>query len=322
MTYRYGGIGLEDTHGTPVPATMHLDIAGAGLDSPSDPNMVYEGGLTRGIRTTRPGAYIAEGNLEYAIDINSLGLFLKLVHGDYTKVGPDEDEFYDYTFKTRTGFLMPSATVRIGKDLFEHVFPGCVANQLSLEIEREFAKATVDWLGGRDFPDALVDMENLLLSGSYPLAFHDITFSRGGADKSALVEKTGISINNNGDVEGGISMGSRFPRRGWCGGMELGIELTVAFLDRSEKDAFWGNTDGTGADVSGGTEEEVIVHFDAGLDGELDLIFPKCLPQAVSLTPKGRDRMEQSVKLLPKHDDVAGTDMVAQLRCKMDLDTL
>jgi hypothetical protein len=319
--YRYAGLGIESEFGTAVPATVHLDIGGASLDSPSEPNLTYEGGLSRGIRQTRPGAYISEGNVEYGIDIATIGLFLFLGLGDYTKTGPDENALYTYEIKPRGGRHLPSATVRIGKDFKEQIFPGCCVSQMQMQVEKEFAMATVDFIGGKDYHGDLTAEASLLLPDAYPLAFPDITISIGGSDRSADVESISWTVNNNGDGESGVTMASRFPRRVHSGALDNGLELSVDFASFAEKELFWGDAGGP-QENAGPTTQEIIITLNAGDAGSLNLVFPNATFQEVGLPVSGRDRIVQSIKVLPEYDETAGADVVATLITAVDLDTL
>jgi hypothetical protein len=153
---RYLGVGLEATMGTAVAADVHMDIASASLDSPTDTIMPYEGGLARSPRTMRPGPYVSQGGIEYAFDVETVGHLLILAFGGNPVVtGPDGDGHYTYTMKPSLRQIMRTGTFRVGKDLFEHVFPGCAVGGFTLSIERGYAMLSADIVGGKDQKDTL-----------------------------------------------------------------------------------------------------------------------------------------------------------------------
>ena len=81
--HRYAGFGEETVYGTAVAAAVHVDLASATLDSPSDTENYYGGGLGRGVRTRRPGYYSAAGDVVYAWDIRTIARLLRWTLGGY-----------------------------------------------------------------------------------------------------------------------------------------------------------------------------------------------------------------------------------------------
>lgn len=81
---RYAGFGKESSYGVGVPAQFHIDPTAISMDSPSDPNMEYIGGMGRMPNKFAPGMYITSGGVEFAGDISTLYYIMWLALG--TKV--------------------------------------------------------------------------------------------------------------------------------------------------------------------------------------------------------------------------------------------
>lgn len=321
---RYLGIGLEAQYGVAVAADIHVDVASTTLDSPSGAVMKAEGGIGRVARTMRPGIYVSQGSTPFAVDIDTLAyLFILACGGEPVVTGPDGDGFYTYESTPTGSRLMRSATLRCGKDLFEQVFPGQAVGQLTLTIEKGFAMASIDTVGGKDSNAAIKEYADLLLPEGYPLAFYDMGISIGGTDRSADVEKIEIIYNNNPDAEAGVAMGSRFPRKMWQNGLDITVNLDIGFSSLDEKRKFWGGpVDDVLADRNepGETifDEEIIVTADAGEHGSATIVLPACVYQDVPIKPTGRDRVLQSVSLEAREDD-EGNAFTATVNCKKNI---
>ena len=292
---RYVGIGLENNYGEMVPPVQFMDIASSSLDSPTETEIDYSGGLSRGTRVHRPGTYIPEGDLTYAIDIHSIGYLLMLTLGEWTQTGPDEEEFYTYEMKNKkNGLTLPSASVYLGKDLFEHQFSGACVDQLELSIEDEYAEATVSFNTSKDKKGTLREERELVLPDAYPLVFHDLDLTLDGIDRGPDLESLTLTIANNTDAEAGIGgSGSRYPQMIYAGDIEITFDLELAFNTLEEKQSFWGAVDGPSE--TGSDEQEVIITIDSGEYGSLELKMPRTVYQEVGLQPEGRDRLTQSI---------------------------
>jgi hypothetical protein len=78
---RYFGVRKEKVYAEKRLPKFHADIMSGGLDSPSDPNIQYEGGLGRFPVRFVPGAYISAGAVETAVDVNSFWYYMWLACG-------------------------------------------------------------------------------------------------------------------------------------------------------------------------------------------------------------------------------------------------
>lgn len=321
---RYLGIGLETDFGTPVDAEVHMDITNGNLDSPSEPEMTYDGGLSRGIRVHKPGAYISEGTVGYAMDINSIFWLLYLVFGNLTIDEEGEGPvLYDYNFvPKRHDLCLPSATFRLGKDHYEHVFPGCVVSQIEISVDDEFAQVTATVVGGKDIKaDVIIDLSTLELPDQYPLAFHELNISLGGGDRSADINSITLTINNNANGDEGVKMGSRYPQKIYAGDIDVSASVDVDFVNMDEKEAFWGAAGGVSDD--GSTTSDITLTFGTENDGDLIFTIPKLLLTEVPHQPSGRDTLVQSISGTAIFDDDSDTEIAAKIEgTEIDYDTL
>src|SRR5690554_121090 len=108
---RYIGIVEETEFGQEeiLEPSVYLDIASTSLDTPSNTNLFYTGGLGRGTRNVIPGAYLIDGDLQYAADLDSIGYLLKWGLGEYKFTdleGQGLHEFYRTEYSNLPSFQL------------------------------------------------------------------------------------------------------------------------------------------------------------------------------------------------------------------------
>ncbi len=189
--------------------------------------------------------------------------------------------------------ILPSFCARLGKDLFEHVFSGCVINSLEITVEGEFCQATANIIGAKDAKAAIKEIGDLLLPDEYPLAFHEVTSSIAAGDVSSLVKSLTLSINNNLSADAGRSIGSRFPRRLPANERIITLSKTLWHEDTAQLERYWGGS--TGPADAGSSEFAVLLNLDAGSDGSMEISLPRFVYTQVQQQPSGRDEITQSV---------------------------
>lgn len=287
--FRYAGFAKEAGYGqAAAAAAFHVDITSATLDTPTDSEIVYEGGIGRSAKVKRPGYYSPAGNIVYGIDINTIIYFLKWALGGYkfTAGTPNKHEFWG-----SDNSLLDSFTAFVGKDVFEHRFAGCVINSLELVIEGGFVVATVAINAKKDAKRTLLSEEDLILTEEYPLVFHEVTASVGGSDVSADVKRLTLSINNNTDVAAGRGLGSRHPQRIPVNNRETTFSLNLWFGDGDQLQRFWGSE--TGPSEDGGEEFPTTIKFDTGDGKEMEIKIPRAFYTQVQTQASGRDELVQ-----------------------------
>lgn len=293
---RYLGLAEETSYNmeTPPAAVVHLDIASASLDTPSDPNLIYGGGLQRSATLQRPGFYAPSGNIMYAFDVNSVIYLLKWGLGAYVFTSEGGTGTLNlHEFYGSADNVLDSFCARVGKDYFEHVFSGCVINSLELQVEGEFCNLTADIVAAKDSKDTIQAIADLSLPDAYPLAFHEVTASIDGSDLSAKVKTLNLSISNNMDAESGRGLGSRHPYRVIGGERETEISMELFFEDSSVLEDFWGGA--TGPAATGVSEIPIVLTFDNGAHGSMEITLPKVAYSEVQQQPSSRDEIVQSV---------------------------
>lgn len=324
---RYVGIGIEgegDEYGDKVDAEMHVDITDASLDTPDEQEIVYEGGLTRGRLIKRPGSYVPEGDITYAMDVNSIGYLLYLALGYGEEVDADTND-YQYEFSADPiERVLPAGTFYVAKDQFVHRFDGAAVDELSISVDDEFAEVTASIVAQKDADDGEPesDITELKLPDSYPLAFHEVTVELGdkGDDiEERVAESVEISVANNIDTDEGISLGSRYLRKIIAGDLEVSAELEIAFDDTQDLEDFWGDTEGPSEE--GSIEKEISIIFDSGDYGQLEITLPRTYIESLNLEPSGTDRLIQSISLTSLFDEEADSEIIATLDNDYEYDT-
>ncbi len=320
---RYVGFAEETEYNVdPVPeAEFHVDISEASLDVPSETQIMFDGSIGRGQRLHRPGFYSPEGDVTYAIDISTIGWLFKWALGGYvfTADGGEGTGHNLHELYAVDDVYLPTFATRLGKDVFEHVFSGCVANEIELEVSDEFAQATVSILSAKDARNDLEDVADLKLPDEFPLAFHEVTMNRNDIDVSASVREVTLTVDNTAEAEQGRGLGSRYPYRIPANARNVTLEVTLFFNSMDDFELFWGDADGPSDE--GTTEFDMDLTFDAGDDGKLVVEFPRAIYTGLETQPSGRDEIQQvgSVQALladvtlDDGETIVNTDIYARL---------
>jgi len=222
-------------------------------------------------------------------------------HGDYEQVVTLQNDIE-----------LESFTLKTGKDEFMHTFTGCAMNSLTLSVEKEWVTVSMEFVASKDEKETIMTQAAVvaLIPQEYPLAFHHVTVQAvdyGGSlvDISSDVEKLTLTFTNNADAEGGVTLGSRFPRRIFAGGFDCNIEMGIVFNSTAELEDFWGGATGPSTtDI--GTLKALSILLNSG-HGLGDVVFdlPRCIVQKNALQPSGRDRVIQEISMEALYDDTA-----------------
>lgn len=281
---RYLGFAEETTFGTAATAVETIDPGSAELDPSGDQALIYEG-VSRLDRIVAPAQYTSEGSIETPFDLEAFPWFLKWLLGGYSVTGTGP---YVHSFFSQDSALMKSFTARVGKDVFEHVFSGCVVSSLSLELDDSFLTASIDVAGGKD---AKATLATPTFSQGDIYAPHQVTATINGVDESAVIESFSIKIETGADNESGVTIGSRFPRRAYRGALTVEMEMNLSFFSTTQIEKFWG--------TSTGPTSTALLEFDTVINVGSDIVIniPRAVYTTISQPLSGRDRIEQTATL-------------------------
>lgn len=283
---RYFAFAEETTFGTAATAAETIDPESVEIDPSGDQALIYEG-VSRLDRVVAPAPYMSEGSFTTPFDLKAFPWFLKWALGGYEVTGTTPS--FTHRFFPEQSALMKSFTARAGKDVFEHVFTGCVVENISLELDDGFLLASVDLLGGKDSKSSLQATPTFTQGAIY--APHQVTASINGTDESANIESFSITIETGADNEAGLTIGNRFPRRAYRGAFMVEIELGLSFFSTTQLEKFWGTA--TGPTTT--TLQEFEMTINVGPD--IDIIIPRAVYTAMEQPLGGRDRIEQTATL-------------------------
>ncbi|MDQ0418460.1 hypothetical protein J2Z48_002652 [Croceifilum oryzae] len=283
---RYFGFGEEKEFGVPVPATEMIDPESAELDPAGDQALIYEG-VSRLDRIVAPGIYRSEGSLSVPFDLKAFPYFLKWALGGYEVVGKEPS--FTHRFYPKQSSLMDSFTARVGKDVFEHQFSGCVVSAVNLELDANFLIGSVDIIGGKDEKSTL--QTNPLFTSGDIYSPSQVTATMNGLDESAYIQSFSIKIETGADNEKGVTIGSRFPRRAYRGAFLVEMEMNLSFFSTIHLERFWGNSTGPTQDKL--LEFETKIH----IGDHIDLVIPRGVYTSMQQPLSGRDSIEQTTTL-------------------------
>lgn len=283
---RYFSFGEETTFGTTAATVETVDPESAELDPSGDQALIFEG-ASRLDRIVAAGNYFSEGSVTIPVDLTAFPWFLKFALGGYEVTGADTT--YTHRFFPQQTALMPSFTARVGKDVFEHVFSGCVVSSMSLELDDSFLLASMDLLGGKDEKTTLQATPTFTQGEIY--APHQVTATVDSNDESAYIESFTITVETNADNESGITIGSRFPRRAFRGAFMVEVELGLSFFSTVQLEKFWGTA--TGPNPNTLSEHTLTIN----VGSNFDILIPRFVYNSMTQPLEGRDRIEQTATL-------------------------
>ena len=319
---RYVGFCEESSYGNlESDTTYDFDVASMGLDAPDDPNIVLPT-LNRFQTKHIPGYYAPSGGMEYAMDINTIGYFLKFALGGYkfTAGAVPETDPNVHEFWATAGFDLPSFNARVGKDTFEHIFLGCVIDKLSMNIENELVTVKADIFAQKDSKDTLRAELNELDPDMYPLAFYNSGLSINSVNVGEDVKSFGWEYGNGVSIEEGQGLGSRFPYyiKGKSGSNDVSIKLYQDVEDLLE--IYWATTDGpndsemnSGSGVDYHTLFPVVASFNSGAFGEMSMQFPGCYYKKVPSDLSGSDPIIPELSIGTEAQDVTLNDALTEV---------
>lgn len=286
---RYVGVKEEATFGAEATgSTIDLTdgLASASLGAPKDPFITLPT-LSRFDGKHIPGYYNPDGSIEYTLDVNTIGWFLKWGLGGYkftagVDPAPNTHEFWGVLTYTPTSF-----TTRVGKDNFEHVFLGTVLNKFEISMEDGLGSLKTDMLAQKDKKGTLRDTLNKPDPDLYPLAFYNTSNKINSVDVSSITQKWDLSFDNGIKAEDGQGFGSRFPYFFKRNGASIELGVTVNDDSTTYLESLWGGSTGPADTVS--PNFPVLTTFDSGDFGNMVVSLPSCYYKETPTDLKGSD---------------------------------
>ncbi|SDG74087.1 hypothetical protein SAMN04489735_100258 [Aneurinibacillus thermoaerophilus] len=280
---RYAGFAEEtEFNGSTIPAErFHVDIASASLDIPASKNVTVPGGLGKGAKRKVNTYNYPTGAVEYAVDLNTIGFFLKMTLGGYkfTSGTLNQHEFYGDKNAIPRSFI-----TTVGKDRFEHLFTGCVVESMEINVSDSVVTATVNIVGAKAQRRTIKLESQLNIPDAYPLAMHEVTARINGTENiSTKVQNLTISISNNASADAGKVIGQLHPARIITGERTVDISYTLYFEDETELARYE-------------NDEEFTLDIDFNqVDGSnMNIHLPRAYYDSVPTTVSGRDMITQS----------------------------
>ena len=199
--------------------------------------------------------------------------------------------FYNHKIFGDENNVLPSFCARIGKDIFEHIFQGCVINSLTIAVEGEFVMMTAGIMSQKDGKTTIKAIADLTLPDEYPLAFYEVGVEKDGVPLDCKVKAITIEIQNNVGQDSGRSVGKLHPCRFVCGERVITISQPKFYETTDSLEELWGSADAPS--IYGHEEFEFKVTLDGQEYGFMEMTFPKCIFTSVAQQPSGRDEIVQ-----------------------------
>lgn len=280
---RYFGFAKESTYGTVGTTFNYIDAASAEIDPSGDNVVAYEGasGLDY---LFAAGNYEIGGSFEIPVDDVAIGYLFKWALGDVTSTGTGS---ITHTFFPKTNAVMDSFSVKVGKDVAEHIFLGCAVEKMKLVAKtNEIVTCEFDIVGAKDTKGAIASPSAYSMGNIFTGA--DVTMDIGGTN--VAVENLTLELNMNPDIKGSIALGSRFAKKVYRGALEAALSFELAFNDTTELERFWGSATGPTNSVNG---------FAANINigSNLDIVIPSGVYTSLEQPLSGRDRIVQAGKI-------------------------
>lgn len=296
---RYFGYRPEQTFGTEdISATIrYLNMGKCTLDAPKNPNMdvpSFEETASR----SKKGLYSPSGDLEVALDINSICEFLYLCFGNELSTGAAATGL-SYLIFPGSSRQLKSFTAYVGKDDgnpqdFEHIFYGCVIAKLAIKLSDGLATATLSLQAQKDGKAALKSESEISIADTYPIAFYEAKTYMGATNMTARTTSFELEFDNNVSATKGQAFGSMFPYKLGSGGKTPSIKTEVFYQGYDMLVKFWGSNSGP---VCGTTYESYKIIFEDEEENKLTMEFPKTEVNTASAPIEGTDEIKQSVEL-------------------------
>jgi len=203
----------------------------------------------------------------------------------------ETDAIYKHTFSPAD--TLPTFTMAIGKELYQHNFGGLTFDTLNMEYENNFVVLGMGVIGGKDSKESdpadigPCDLPESILTSVMS------TFERDGTDITLDIEEFNLGIENNVEVDDAVPAASRYPAIAFLEQLNISVEMDISFADLDTLESYWGGEDGPTDEVE---ETNIQISFvqEEGKE-EFTVTLPAAIAQNYSNPVEGRSRITQSI---------------------------
>lgn len=209
---------------------FHIEVTKSSIGIDGDP-LELESGLSRDLRTVRPGPYVPNPEFDGVVDLKTIGHFLKAALGEYVYTAGAAGAMNTHEIYGLNNMLLPSLTLYGHFDQFVKEVTGFMVDEISIEVSDEWMTISVKGVAKKDTKtDGVPDPTALkLIETAIPLAFYDVALEFDGAVPAGVISSLSWSLKNNLDADKARGLGSRFlQQKPLAGKRENELELETS----------------------------------------------------------------------------------------------
>ena len=333
LTNRYVTLQLESAYGTEPTASTLGQFLGEVDDESFSQNfdLLTRTDISRyGASKSIQGLTFSEGDVNCPLqldDFNAFCLFSAFGVDTYNDGSSPKSHVFD---EVTNDALLPSFTIRVGREEKEHTYTGMVLNSLSLSANiNEYVMMTYSFVGcGESSVGALQTPGG---GGTNPPAFSTVdalhfakAFVRfealaSSSNFSAMVKSISVEINLNRDTDNASSLGNATyavappPQlREITGSIEFNRDVATAADNEPTYDEVRGFLLHNGS----GSAPAIMIRLEDASSNYLELKLPKVVYEAPELNVSGRDTSTLSVNFVALFDETDAN--MSSLKIGMD----
>lgn len=242
------GIGIEETPGTPVAATIFPKWNDLSLQAISEKSLFNS---QRGVRNMASNSMIrrkySEGSMGVVPNVEIAPYFFGLALGTVASATVVDSAYLHTITVQNANASMKYATVLVeqGGEVTER-YSNCVCNTLNLDVSDDYASMTIGLIGG--FPDTGTVTEAFTQETEF--AYHQYTakfgtsISAASGNAATPLKSFSLNINNNVLTDEAFLSGSNEPVAGGfvAGRLQITGSYTLQFDGLTELDKYKANT--------------------------------------------------------------------------------
>ena len=190
---------------------FHIEVTKSQIKIDGDP-LQLESGMSRDIRTVRPGPYVPNPEFDGVVDLKTIGHFLKAALGEYKYTAGSAGAMNTHEIYGLNNMLLPSLTLYGHFDLFVKEVTGFMIDEFSIEVSDEWMKISIKGIAKYDSKtDGVPEPTALkMIETAIPLAFYDVALEFDGEVPAGVISSLKWTLKNNLDADKARGLGSRF----------------------------------------------------------------------------------------------------------------